>query len=272
MTRYADLHTHTYHSDGTRSPREVIDVARSRGLSIVAISDHDNVAAFFEVKGYAGDCGMTLIPAVELSCTYRGVDVHVLAYAFDPFDARIDERLREFREVRLRRGVAMVEKLRTLGYQISLERVEQLAGGGAMGRPHVARALVEAGHVATVSQAFDTLIGTGKPAYVPKARFEIPEAIEMIRSAGGVTSVAHPTVYPNHEQIVIEALDAGVDGVEVFHPNVSDADRERYTSIARFRSKLVTGGSDDHGANKEVETLGTVRVPETLLGPILERI
>jgi predicted metal-dependent phosphoesterase TrpH len=272
LTRYADLHTHTYHSDGTRSPQEVIDVARAHGLEIVAISDHDNLAAYFEIKKYADERGVTLIPAMELSCGYEGVDVHVLAYAFDALDERIARRLRHFRETRHRRGYAIVERLRTLGISISAERVDQLAGGGAMGRPHVARALVEAGHVGSVSEAFDEWLGSGKPAYVEKERFQIREAVELIRSAGGVTSIAHPTLYPNHEQLVPRLLDEGIDAVEVLHPDVDESFRERYTNLARFRGKFTTGGSDDHGAVKTSETLGTIRVPETMIQPILERV
>src|SRR5206468_12223085 len=130
--RFADLHTHTYHSDGTRSPREVIDVARAHGIEIVCISDHDNLAAYFEIKTYADAQGVTLIPGVELSCGYDGVDVHVLAYAFDPLDERVAERLRRFRDSRQRRGYRMVERLRARGYGITAERVDELAAGGAM--------------------------------------------------------------------------------------------------------------------------------------------
>ena len=215
---------------------------------------------------------MTLVPGVELSCAYAGVDVHILAYAFDPVDDTIEERLRHFRDARATRGRRMVDRLRSLGYEITPERVEQLAAGGSVGRPHVARALVERGFVTTVAEAFDRLIGTGKPGYVEKERFAIPEAISLIRSAGGLTSIAHPTLYPGGERIVPELLDAGIDGVEVFHPDVNEAARETYSNIARFRGKMLTGGSDDHGTVKAVETLGTIRVPETLIGPILERV
>lgn len=270
--RYADLHTHTYYSDGTRSPREVIDVARSHGIEILAISDHDNLAAYFEAKAYSDEAGVTLIPAVELSCAYNGVDVHILAYAFDALDDRIDKRLKSFRETRHRRGSAMVARLRSLGYPITEKRVQELAAGGAMGRPHVARALVEAGHVSTVAEAFDKLIGSGKPAYIEKERFQIHEAVTMIRDAGGMTSVAHPSIYPDHARVVGEVLDAGIDGVEVFHPDVPEGDREMYRNMVRFRGKIVTGGSDDHGAAKAVETLGTIRVPENLIEPILDRL
>jgi 3',5'-nucleoside bisphosphate phosphatase len=270
--RYADLHTHTFHSDGTRSPKEVLDVALAHGIEVVAISDHDNLAAYFEIKPYADLIGVTLVPAMELSCAFEGIDVHILAYAFDPHDERIAERLRSFRETRHRRGFAIVERLRTLGITISAERVDQLAAGGALGRPHVARALVEAGHVASVSEAFDKYLGTGKPAYIEKERFRISEAVSLIRSAGGVTSVAHPTLYPNHEQLVPRLLDGGIDAVEVFHPEVSELDRERYANLVRFRGKFATGGSDDHGTVKTSETLGTIKVPETIIGPILERL
>jgi predicted metal-dependent phosphoesterase TrpH len=272
LTRYADLHTHTHHSDGTRSPKEVIDVAVAYGLSIVAISDHDNLAAYFEIKNYADERDVTLVPAIELSCGFEGVDVHVLAYAFDPLDERIEERLRHFRDTRHRRGYAIVERLRGLNVKISPARVDELAAGGAMGRPHVARALVEAGYVTSVSEAFDRYLGTGKPGYVEKERFAIAEAVALIRAAGGVTSVAHPTLYPDHTLLVPRLLDEGIDAVEVMHPRIDAFERERYSNLARFRGRFTTGGSDDHGAVKTTETLGTIRVPESMIGPILERM
>jgi predicted metal-dependent phosphoesterase TrpH len=270
--RYADLHTHTYHSDGTRSPKEVVDVALAHGIEILAISDHDNLAAYYEIQPYAVSRGVTLIPSIELSCIFAGVDVHILAYAFDAHDERIDARLRGFRDTRQHRGRAIVERLRELGYPIDPDRVDQLAAGGAVGRPHVARALVEAGRVASVSEAFDQLLGAGKPAYLDKERFRIEEAIELIRSAGGVTSIAHPTLYPDHSHLVPTLLDAGIDAVEVLHPQVDENHRHRYANLARFRGKFTTGGSDDHGKVKTSETLGTVKVPESTISFILERL
>lgn len=270
--RYADLHTHTYHSDGTRSPKEVVDVARRHGIDILCISDHDNLAAYFEIKSYADSVGVTLIPGMELSCGFEGVDVHILAYAFNPHDERIEERLRRFRETRHRRGYAIVERLRANGIDIDPARVDQLAAGGAMGRPHVARALVEAGYVASVSEAFEKYLGTGKIGYIDKERFRIEEAVELIHNAGGITSIAHPTLYPNHEQLVPRLFDLGIDAVEVQHPDVDRWQRERYSHLARFRGKLATGGSDDHGSVKTSETLGTVKVPESAIGPILDRL
>jgi predicted metal-dependent phosphoesterase TrpH len=268
--RYADLHLHTHHSDGTRSPREVVDVARAKGLQIISISDHDNLAAFFEIRTYAEEQGLTLIPGVELSCAWQGVDVHILAYAFDPLDERIEARLKRFRETRQRRGAAIVARLRALGYDIRERRVEQLAAGGALGRPHVARALVEAGYVSSVDEAFDRLLGAGKPAYIEKERFQIDEAAALVRFAGGITSVAHPSLYPDHPRIVSAVLDAGIDAIEVYHPDVPQSDREMYTNMARFRGKFITGGSDDHGTVKTAQTLGTIKVPESLLPSALQ--
>jgi 3',5'-nucleoside bisphosphate phosphatase len=209
---------------------------------------------------------------MELSCEVDGVDVHILAYAFDALDERIERRLSGFRESRHPRGDAMVERLRGHGLNITAERVDELAAGGAMGRPHVARALVEAGYCASVSEAFDKWLGTGKPGYVSKERFAIAEAVSLIHSAGGVLSVAHPTLYPDHTLLVPRLLDAGIDAVEVLHPQVDDGNRQRYSNLARFRGKFTTGGSDDHGAVKTSETLGTIRVPETMIQPLLDRL
>jgi predicted metal-dependent phosphoesterase TrpH len=271
-SRFADLHTHTYHSDGTRSPREVIDVARAHGIEIVAISDHDNIAAFHEIDGYAREQNVMLVPATELSCGYKGVDIHVLAYAFDPHDETIEQRLRGFREARHRRGLTMVERLQARGFAITAARVEELAAGAAMGRPHVARALVESGYASTVADAFDRLIGTGKDGYVEKERFDIDEAVTMVKGAGGVTSIAHPTLYPNGEVIVAELFERGVDAVEVMHPEISPGARRIYSDLAARHGKFTTGGSDDHGTVKTAQTLGTVKVPQSMIEEIVKRM
>jgi len=250
----------------------VVDVAQAHGVDILAISDHDNLAAYFEIRSYAEERGVTLIPAIELSCEVDGIDVHILAYAFDATDERIEASLVRFRETRHSRGYAMVEKLRAIGVNISAERVDQLAAGGAMGRPHVARALVEAGYVSSVSEAFDKYLGTGKPGYLGKERFAIDEAVQLIRDRSVTAVIVDVAEYPDHTLLVPRLLDAGIDAAEVMHPQVDDGNRERYTNLARFRGKFTTGGSDDHGTVKTSETLGTVKVPETMIQPILSRL
>lgn len=270
--RYADLHLHTTRSDGTRTPSEVIDLAIKLGLGIIAISDHDQLAAFFEIREYAADRDVTLIPAVELSCIHAGHDIHVLAYAFDADDPDVSNRLARFRASRLNRGAQIVKRLETLGFPLDESRVQELSAGGSLGRPHVARAMVERGYVTSVSEAFDQFLAHGRPADVPKERFKVSEAVAVIRAAGGLTSIAHPSLYPDHRSIVNEILDQGVDGIEVFHPDVGADDRAYYEKLARSRDALMTGGSDDHGTVKAKETIGTVKVPETLIRPILDRM
>lgn len=270
--RYADLHLHTTRSDGTRTPSEVIDLAIKLGLGIIAISDHDQLAGFFEIREYAVERDVSLIPAVELSCIHAGHDIHVLAYAFDADDPDVSNRLATFRASRLNRGAQIVKRLGALGFPLDESRVQELSAGGSLGRPHVARAMVERGYVTSVSEAFDRFLAHGRPADVPKERFKVSEAVAVIRAAGGLTSIAHPSLYPDHRSIVNEILDQGVDGIEVFHPDVGADDRAYYEKLARSRNALMTGGSDDHGTVKAKETIGTVKVPEALIRPILDRM
>ncbi len=265
---YADLHLHTLHSDGLRTPREVVDTAIEKGLSVIALSDHDQLAGYFEIREYAAERGLRLIPGVELSVDFEGQDIHILAYSFAPVDPLITTRLEEFRAVRATRGEEMVRRLIELGYPITLERVRELCGDGAMGRPHVARALVESGSVATIQQAFDELIGPQGKAWVAKAMFSAEEAVRMIRGAGGRTSVAHPTLYKDHFEVVKRLLDLGVDGIEAWHPKVIGKEREQYMQLATSRGRLITGGSDDHGF-AERKSLGTIKLPVSYIESLL---
>jgi len=270
MSRFADLHLHTNHSDGSRTSREIVDLAAELDLKIIAISDHDNLAAYDEVLPYAAERGIMLIPAVELSCTYRSTDVHVLAYAFDPKSDSIGRRLQHFRETRSDRGALIVERLRAAGFDIELSRVQEIAGEGAMGRPHVARALLEKGLVSSIQDAFERLLRPGKPGFIDKERFLVDDAVQMVREAGGVTVVAHAPLYPRWRMIVNELLVQGIDGVEIMHPSINEEARTELLAIAKKHDCLRTGGSDDHGI-EDRRTIGSIRVPEEWLGAILER-
>lgn len=271
MARFADLHTHTRHSDGLYEPRELVDRAAAADISILCISDHDNLAASREMRGYARSLGIVLVAGTELSCQHHGVDVHVLAYGVDLDDPALEARLASFRRTRDTRGEMMVERLRELGYPVSIARVREIAGNGALGRPHVARALIEIGAVDSMDAAFEKFLGTGRPACVDKQRFRIDEVVELVHGAGGVTSIAHPTAYPDHRKLVSELLDAGIDGIEILHPDVDDADRDYYQTLAEARGLFVTGGSDDHG-NGGPKTIGSILVPESLIAGLLDRI
>ncbi len=271
MERIADLHTHTRHSDGLYEPRDLVDRAVTAGVSILCISDHDNLAAAREMGAYARSRGIVLVAGTEPSCQYDGVDVHVLAYGVDLDDAVLEARLASFRKTRDTRGEIMVERLRELGYPVSIDRVREIAGSGALGRPHVARALVEMGAGDSLDTAFAKFLGNGRPAFVDKQRFRIDEVVALGHDAGGGTSVAHPAIYRDHRRIVNELIEAGIDGIETRHPDIDDTHRNYYERLARERGLLVTGGSDDHG-NGGPKTIGSVRVPESLIQPLLDRI
>jgi 3',5'-nucleoside bisphosphate phosphatase len=240
-------------------------------LSIVCISDHDNLAAYFEIREYAESCGILLIPGTELSSEFNDIDVHLLAYAFDPLNEAMTKALVNFREGRRTRGERMVEKLQSIGLAISIERVREIQGEGAFGRPHVARALVETGAVATIDEAFRKYLGPGLPGWVSKPRFEVEEVVKLVHAAGGVVSIAHPTLYPEHIRIVPELLELGVDAIEILHPKVDDAHRRHYSALAKEKGKFITGGSDDHGFDSRC-TIGSIRVPEESIRPIVDRM
>lgn len=269
--RFADLHLHTHHSDGLRSPHEVIELAAFHQLGIIAISDHDNLAAIDEATVLARKKGIQVIPAVELSTEYENVDLHLLAYGFDHHDVALEARLERFRRARLERGERMVERLIQQGCSISLGRVHELRGTGALGRPHIARALVEAGVSVSVDDAFEKWLSPGCPGYVEKERFPAGEAIEVIRAAGGLTSIAHPTLYPDFQRLVRQLFERGADAVEAFHPQVNEISRAELQQLAKAHRKFVTGGSDDHGF-EDLRTIGTIRLPEVEIAPLLSRV
>ncbi len=270
MSGFADLHLHTFHSDGVRSPAGVVRLAGEHSLSVIAISDHDSLAAFPEAEPLAREAGILLIPAVELSITWEGIDVHLLAYAFDPEDAALAETLARCRATREERGRTMAVRLREIGVPIDLDRLREICGGGSVGRPHVARCLVEIGAVASIDEAFERYLSPGRPGWVEKERIELDEAIALVRDAGGMTSIAHPTLYPDAERIVREMIPHGVDAIEVLHPDVPPGEAERFRRIAAEHGILTTGGSDDHGFDGR-DTIGSVPVPLELVEPIVDR-
>ncbi|HEY0787424.1 MAG TPA: PHP domain-containing protein [Thermoanaerobaculia bacterium] len=267
---FADLHLHTFHSDGVRSPGEIVRLAGERGLSVIAISDHDSVKAFPEAEPLARAAGIELIPGVELSITWEGIDVHLLAYAFDPEDAALNATLSRCRDTRERRGDLMAERLRAIGVSIDLDRLREICGGGAVGRPHIARCLIEIGAVASIDEAFERYLSPGCPGWVEKEKIDLDEAITLVRDAGGITSIAHPTLYPDAETLVRSMIPHGVDAIEVLHPDVPPAEEERYRGIAAEHGILTTGGSDDHGV-EDRKTIGRVRVPAAAIEPIVAR-
>lgn len=266
-----DLHTHSNHSDGVHAPAVLIDLARWKGISAISLCDHDSLEGYPELEEAAGREGIEIITGVELSCEYVGRDLHVLGYGVDPGNEPLQRLLRDFRATRLRRGELIVERLARQGIHLDMEKVLARAGGGALGRPHIAAALVEAGHVSDHPQAFAKYIGEGCPAYVEKYKMRPDEAVAAIHAAGGLAFVAHPGYYLEDESAFRALLERGFDGVEVYHPHHQPRVVERLLTIARDFGLLISGGSDFHGFAGR-DNLGEPPVPYLLLERIKETL
>jgi predicted metal-dependent phosphoesterase TrpH len=261
-----DLHLHTTASDGQLSPTGLVQLAREHGLDVIAITDHDTTNGIEEAQ-QAAQGKPVVIPGIELSADDGGIDVHTLGYFIDFRAPAFQEHLIRFRDDRLHRGKRIVEKLGALGFPLDWERVAEIADQGAVGRPHVARAMVEAGYVETVKEAFDRYLYTGGPAYVGRERLSPEGAIELIHSVGGVAVLAHPGLVPHYESLLIERLvPAGLDGIEVVHPDNAPPIEKRARELAQQYSLIMTGGSDFHDMQWVEETgeamIGSVTPPE----------
>lgn len=256
---YADLHLHTNRSDGYCSPKELVDKALSHGLIAIAIVDHDEVSALDEAITYGKDQSLEVIPGVELSVSYRQLDLHILGYCIDYNNANLVEYLNSFKEERLRRAERMVNILTDMGMPISFEAVLRKAGSGSVGRPHIAHVLVEEGYVYSFQEAFDKYIGNVKPAYVEKFKLDVDIAIRLINAAGGVSSIAHPGLDLSEEDLIM-LIKSGINGIEAIHPKHDKGQIHYYSEIANRNGLLVTGGSDYHGGKKGDEILGQYKV------------
>lgn len=270
-----DLHTHSTRSDGTLSPTEVVALASERELSGIALTDHDTTAGLDEARSAARDRGLVVLTGIEFSAEHDGQPVHVLGYAFDPEEPRFLAKREWIRDGRVSRAERMVSNLRELGADVRFERVLELAGGASVGRPHVARAMVEAGVVPDISSAFSLeWIGTGGRAYVPKNAVTPVEAVELIRGAGGAAVLAHPSIHAGAKAVpepVIRAMAAaGMAGLEVDHPDQSEEDRAHWRELAAELGLETTGSSDCHGAVYGYR-MGICRTPEPVVDRLLAR-
>ena len=242
----ADLHVHTYCSDGLRTPTEAVEEARDAGVRILGLTDHDSVAGIAEAMEAGQDLGVTLVPGTELSAEAYGREVHLLAYFIDWRSQTLSDYLALFRERRHARGVAIVERLNDLGIQLTIENVLDQAAGGVLGRPHIAAALVACGAVASKEEAFERYIGDRKPAVVAKPNAAAKDVISMVHRVGGVVVLAHPGV-SCPEPLVSQLIATGLDGIEVFHPAHQPPQIDYYSSVVERFGLVASGGSDSHG-------------------------
>ncbi len=253
-----DLHTHSSVSDGTDTPAVLVGAARAAGLDVVALTDHDTTAGWAAAAA-ARPAGLTVVPGLELSCRWFPADqppiaVHLLAYLVDPDHPALAAELARLRAERLTRGERIVTSLVAAGHPVVWERIVEASGGGVVGRPHVARALVEAGVVGSVEQAFATLLHQRGLHHVPKADTEVLEGIALVRAAGGVPVFAHGLASRRGRVVDDAAIaamaGAGLLGLEVDHPDHTPAERDHLRALAGELGLLVTGSSDHHGTNK----------------------
>ena len=256
-----DLHTHSLCSDGALSPADLIRRAAGRGVRVLSLSDHDTLAGVAEAVAAGGELGIRVIPASELNTESEWGDAHVLGYFIDPADVALEERLRWLRENRERRIELMVERLNQLGYAVSLERVLAIAQGGALGRPHLAEALLEKGYVRAYEEAFDTILAKDSPAYVARIGLTPREAVELVRTHGGVPSLAHPGTVVGLEALLPKLVAAGLAGIEAYYGDHSSEMTERCLALARTHGLVPTGGSDFHGRGEHGVDLGAIFVP-----------
>jgi 3',5'-nucleoside bisphosphate phosphatase len=252
-----DLHTHSSCSDGTDTPTELVEVANGAGLDVIALTDHDTTAGWVEAEAAAERFGVTVVPGAELSCRLGGIQIHFLAYGFDRTEPEFAHERDLLRNDRQRRAELIVQRCRELGAPITWERVREIAGAAAIGRPHVASALVEAGVVPTVDAAFSSdWLADGGRAYVDKYALDPYRALELVWLSGGVVVFAHPAAgtrgrIVTDKQIADLAL-AGLRGIEADHVDHDAAARERIKGLAAELGLVPTGSSDYHGSRKTV--------------------
>jgi 3',5'-nucleoside bisphosphate phosphatase len=278
--RIIDLHSHTTYSDGSATPYQLLIEARDAGATAVAITDHDTVAGLCEGRAAAAAIGIEFIDGIEISAEYSPGTMHILGYFINADSADLNARLVELREAREHRNPQIAECLQALGFAITYEEVERLAGNEVVGRPHFARLLVERGYAASIQDAFDRFLGKGAAAYVEKTRLSPAASIALIHGAGGVAVLAHPyqlklAPLEKAEALIVELAALGLDGVEAIYSRHSEDERRAYAQMARRHGLLVTGGSDYHGTYKPdlrmVRGKGDLAVPYELLEELRRR-
>ncbi len=265
-----DLHVHTTCSDGLLPPEEVVIKAKEVGLTAVGIADHDSVNGIEKALTKGTEIELEVVPAVELSCLYNNNDIHILGYYLDYQNPELLDFLDKVQQQRLERAHKIVGKLSEQGVNINVDRVLELSAGASVGRPHIAQVLLEKGYVNSFNEAFWKFIGYHCPAYVAKMEISPPEAINMIKKFSGIPVLAHPGSY-HSDELVYFLIEAGIAGLEVWHPEHSQSSADHYLEICQKNGLLVTGGSDCHGGRKGKIFMGEVRVPYHYLSELKQK-
>jgi predicted metal-dependent phosphoesterase TrpH len=258
-----DLHMHTTASDGRLTPAELIERVVAAGLSTIAVTDHDTASAVDETTRRAAAHGVRVVPGIEVTAVDEGRDVHMLAYFIDHHDPTLDAFLTRQRELRVERVREIGERLAAHGVAVDVDALIGQAWarpGTAIGRPWLARALVRAGHVASVADAFERWLGQGQPAFVPRSGPTPFDVVGIVHAAGGVVSFAHPGV-TRKDALLGPLAEAGLDAIEIYHSDHTPEVRDRYRTLAASLGVATSGGSDFHGSGETRTTLGKVWLP-----------
>ncbi len=262
--KFADLHLHTVFSDGTYTAEELVLESKKVGLSAIAVVDHDTVEGIDSTKRFAEACGIEVLPGIELSAEYNGSEIHILGYLIDHKSRELAEKLDFLKKNRVARIYKILEKLKGIGVNLEAQAVFDIAKDGAVGRLHIARAMVKEGLAGSVWEVFHKYIGDKSPAYICGFKFSPLEAIKLIRDVGGIPVLAHPYTL-NNDALIPQFVKNGLMGLEVYYPEHSQGMINLYLGLAGKFNLLVTGGSDCHGKAKPEVKIGTIKIPYALI-------
>ncbi|MFC2016603.1 PHP domain-containing protein [Chloroflexota bacterium] len=262
MTK-VDLHIHSTVSDGLLTPAEIVRKSAEAGLTVIALTDHDTVdgiaPALEAAKAFPR---LKVIPGIEINTDVPKGEAHVLGYFIDYTHPELQAPLRRMRNSRQERAQGMITKLRNLGLPIEWERVKEIAGSGSIGRPHIARAMLEKGYIASIKEAFTKYIGWGGPAYIEREKRTPEEAVKLILQVNGLPVLAHPFTIKDPEAMVTELKASGLVGIEAYYEGYTAEEINRLVSLAKRHGLITTGGSDYHGLDASAETMiGSADVP-----------
>lgn len=268
-----DLHSHTLHSDGDRSPSQLFALAAAAGVKVLSVTDHDTVLGLADCRAASEASGLRFVPGIELSCELHGREVHVLGHFIDPQGTPLERLATGLLEERRDRMERMVALAQGMGFSaVTMERVFAVGGGDNLGRPHLARVLVDCGHALSIKDAFDRFLHTDGPMWVDRRRLPVADAIRMIHEAGGTATIAHPGANGISRQELKAMADIGLDGVEAFHPEHPPNQAEAFVRAAEELGLAVTAGSDFHGASVQPDRkLGDRTLPPDRFAALEQR-